>query len=242
VQPNNMRILEVEGLVKYFGGLASVSGVDFHVEQGEILGLIGPNGAGKTTVFNLISGTFRPTSGIIKFQGEDITGLKPHQICRRNMARTFQSVQLFSNMTVLENVLLGSLFGASMNISEARHEAMVSLEFVGLSNKEKVSAEDLTVAEQKRLEIARALATRPELLLLDEVMAGLTPTEITSTIELVKKISGEGITIFMIEHVMHAIMSISDRIIVLHYGRKLIEGTPGEVSANKEVIEVYLGE
>jgi len=237
-----MRILEVEGLNKYFGGLAAVSGVDFYIEQGEILGLIGPNGAGKTTTFNLICGLDTPTSGVIGFKGEDITGLRPHQICRKNIAKTFQSVKLFFHMTVLENVLVGSLFGASMGMSEARKAAEELLDFVGLSAKSGIPARGLTIYEQKRLEIARALATKPELLLLDEVMAGLTPTEVSSAVELIRKINDGGVTILMIEHVMHAIMGVSDRIIVLHYGRKLAEGTPQEISTNREVIEVYLGE
>ena len=235
-------ILEVAGLSKYFGGLAAVSGVDFNIERGKILGLIGPNGAGKTTTFNLICGLEAPTSGVIRFKGEDITGLKPYQICRRNIAKTFQSVKLFFHMSVRENVLLGALFGASLGMPEAEKEAEKWLDFMGLSARSGIPARGLTVFEQKRLEIARAMATRPELLLLDEVMAGLNPTEVTSAEKLVKRINAEGVTILMIEHVMHAIMGVSDRIVVLHYGRKLAEGTPEEISSNRQVIEVYLGE
>jgi branched-chain amino acid transport system ATP-binding protein len=228
---------------KHLGGLAAITNVDFHIDQGEILGLIGPNGAGKTTLFNLISGSLLPTSGVIRFKGENITGLRPHKICKRGMARTFQLVKLFGNMTVLENVLLGSLFGTPMVMREsnAKRESLELLEFVGLSAMEGVLARDLTMANQKRLEVARALATKPELLLLDEVMAGLTPTEVGSAIELIRKIGNRGITVFMIEHVMKAIMTVSDRIIVLHHGEKIAEGIPEEIATNPKVIEIYLG-
>lgn len=238
-----MRILEVTGMKKQFGGLAAVADVEFCIDQGEIVGLIGPNGAGKTTLFNLISGALAPTSGITRFKGQDITGLKPHQICKRGIARTFQLVNLFSAMTVLENVLLGSLFGRSTDINESDVEggSLALLQFVGLSGMERLIAKELTIANQKRLEVARALATNPELLLLDEVMAGLNPTEVTEAIELIKKIRDKGITIFMVEHVMKAIMGVSDRIMVLDYGEKIAEGTPEEIAANKKVVEVYLG-
>jgi branched-chain amino acid transport system ATP-binding protein len=238
-----MRVLEGGRVKKHFGGLVAVTNVDFHIEKGEIVGLIGPNGAGKTTLFNLISGSLVPTSGVIRFKGENITGLRPHQICKRGMARTFQLVKLFGNMTVLENILLGSLFGSPIGMPEmnAKRESLELLEFVGLSAMEGILAKDLTVANQKRVEVARALATKPELLLLDEVMAGLTPTEVGSAIELIKKIGNRGITVFMIEHVMKAIMTVSDRIIVLHYGEKIAEGIPEEIATNPKVIEIYLG-
>jgi branched-chain amino acid transport system ATP-binding protein len=238
-----MRILEGEGVTKHFGGLTAISHVDFHVEQGEIVGLIGPNGAGKTTLFNLISAALVPKPGVIRFKGEKISGLKPHQICRAGIARTFQSVKVFGNMAVLGNVLLGSLFGRSTGMSavDATREAMESLEFVGLSAVRAVPAKDITLANQKRLEVARALATQPELLLLDELIAGLNPTETIEAMELVTKLRDKGITIFMIEHVMKAIMSICDRIIVLHHGEKIAEGTPQEITSNQTVIEVYLG-
>lgn len=237
-----MRILEVNALCKNFGGLAAVAGTDFYVDEGEIVGLIGPNGAGKTTIFNLISGTVKPTSGEIRFKGEDISTLKPHEICRKNMARTFQSANLFPHMSVLENVLIGALFGASVRMDKARKEGRELLSFVGLSGKENLRAKDLTVHDQKRLEIARALATKPELLLLDEVMAGLNLSEVAEALALIKEINRRGITILMIEHIMHAIMGVSDRIIALHYGRKLADGSPEEISTNRKVIEVYLGE
>jgi branched-chain amino acid transport system ATP-binding protein len=238
-----MRILEGEGVTKYFGGLAAISNVDFHVEQGEIVGLIGPNGAGKTTLFNLISAALNLSSGVIKFKGEKISGLKPHQICRTGVARTFQSVKVFGNIPIFGNVLLGSLFGTSTGMSslDATREAIESLEFVGLSAAKSIPAKDLTLANQKRLEVARALATKPELLLLDELVAGLNPTETAQAMELVTRIRDRGITILMIEHVMKAIMSVCDRIMVLHHGEKIAEGTPKEITNNQTVIEVYLG-
>ena len=239
-----MRVIEGERVTRYFGGLAAVSNVDFHVDNGEIVGLIGPNGAGKTTLFNLISAAIALKSGVIRFKGEKISGLKPYQICRMGVSRTFQSVKVFSNLSVLQNVMLGSLYGAPTGMSEtdANSEATGLLEFVGLSNVSMTPAKDLTLANQKRLEVARALATKPELLLLDELMAGLNHTEVAQAMELVKKIQDKGITIFMVEHVMRAIMSICDRIMVLHHGEKIAEGTPQEIAASKKVIEVYLGE
>jgi len=239
-----MPILEGEGVTKHFGGLAAVSSVDFHVDEGEVVGLIGPNGAGKTTLFNLISGALVPKPGAVRFKGENIAGLKPHKICKMGVARTFQSVKVFANMPVLENVVLGSLFGTSnsMSSADAAREAMGLLEFVGLSAVRATPAKDLTLANQKRLEVARALATKPELLLLDELMAGLNPTEVAQAMELVTRIRDQGITIFMIEHVMKAIMSVCDRIVVLHHGKKIAEGTPQEMATSRTVVEVYLGE
>jgi branched-chain amino acid transport system ATP-binding protein len=238
-----MRILEGNGVSKHFGGLAAISNVDFHVDQGEIVGLIGPNGAGKTTLFNLISAALTLNAGEIRFKGEKISGLKPHQICRAGIARTFQSVKVFSNIPVLGNVMLGSLFGTlkGMSSADATREAAESLEFVGLSAAKGIPAKDLTLANQKRLEVARALATKPELLMLDELIAGLNPSETAQAMELVTRIRKEGITILMIEHVMKAIMSICDRIMVLHHGEKIAEGTPSEITNNQTVIEVYLG-
>ena len=239
-----MRILEGEGVAKSFGGLAAVCRVDFNVDQGQVVGLIGPNGAGKTTLFNLISGALVPDSGEIRYKGKKITGCKPHQICREGVARTFQSVKIFANMPAFENVLLGSLFGKStgMSSADAARETAELLEFVGLSAMSATPAKDLILSNQKRLEVARALATKPELLLLDELMAGLNPTEVAQAMELVTRIRDKGITIFMIEHVMKAIMSVCDRIIVLHHGEKIAEGTPQEIATSKTVVEVYLGE
>ncbi len=239
-----MTILEAKGLNKHFGGLAATTAVDLEVRQGEILGLIGPNGAGKTTLFNLLSGALKPDSGTIRFKGTDLAGLKPHQISRMGIARTFQSVKIFSRMSVFNNVLLGHLFGRSHSTTAGigRKETAEILEFVELSQLKDLRATDLILANQKRLEVARALATDPDLLLLDELMAGLTPTEIAQAMELVKKIRDKGVTVVMIEHVMKAIMSICDRIVVLHHGEKIAEGTPEEIARNKTVIEVYLGE
>ena len=239
-----MYLLEGEGVTKYFGGLAAVSDIDFYVDEGEIVGLIGPNGAGKTTLFNLISAALEPKPGIIKFKGKKINGLKPYQICRLGIARTFQIVKIFGNLPVIENVRMGALFGAAGRVLEAdaTKEAQELLEFVGLTAVAYAPARDLTLAYQKRLEVARALATKPSLLLLDEIMAGLNQTELNEAMVLVKDIQGKGITIIMIEHVMKAIMNICDRIIVLHHGKKIAEGTPQEVANSKTVIEVYLGE
>ena len=239
-----MKILEVEGLNKHFGGVSAVCNVTFDVRQGEILGLIGPNGAGKTTLFNLVSGALVPDSGLIRFKEKSIGGLKPHRISKMGIARTFQSVTVFSKMSVFNNVLLGHLFGRGRSVisATARGETAEILEFVELSGMRDWRAMDLILASQKRLEVARALATGPELLLLDELMAGLNPTEVAQGMELVKRIRQKGVTVLMIEHVMTAIMNVCDRIIVLHHGEKIAEGTPEGVSKDKTVVEVYLGE
>jgi branched-chain amino acid transport system ATP-binding protein len=239
-----MPILEGKGVTKYFGGLAAVSNVDFGVEQREAFGLIGPNGAGKTTLFNLISAALTTKSGTIKFKGENITGLKPYKICRMGIARTFQTVKVFPDLPVLSNVTLGLHFGMSPGLSskDAVREATELLEFVGLSALKATPAKDLTLANQKRLEVARALATDPELLLLDEMMAGLNPTELTQAMELIARIRDKGITIIMIEHVMKAIMNVCERIMVLHHGQKIAEGTPQEIATSEKVIKVYLGD
>ncbi len=239
-----MMMLKGEGVSKNFGGLMAVSNANFHVNQGEIAGLIGPNGAGKTTLFNLISGAVRPASGKIVFKDENITGLKPHRICRRGIARTFQSAKLFNGMTVFENVRLALMFGKSSSYSEkeVRNQVLQLLANVNLLAERSKLVKDLPVGSQKRVEIARALATRPELLLLDEVMAGLNPTELAQSMELIAKIRDMGITVFMIEHVMQAIMTICDRIMVFHNGTNLVEGTPQEVASDPTVIRIYLGE
>ena len=239
-----MGILEGNRVTKYFGGLTAVYNVDFEINQGEIVGLIGPNGAGKTTLFNLISGALPTTEGEIRYKDKKITSLKPNKICRRGIARTFQLIKLFGNMTVFENVFLASRFGVSRDInkSDAEKESLELLEFVGLSEVSATPAKELTLANQKRLEVARGLATKPELFLLDELMAGLNPTEVAQAIDLVTRIRDKRITVFMIEHVMKAIMSVCNRIMVLDHGVKIAEGTPEEITANKKVIEVYLGE
>ena len=239
-----MRILEGKRVTKYFGGLAAVLNVDFYVEQGEIVGLIGPNGAGKTTLFNLISAALPLSSGEISFKGQKLNGLKPHQICKMGVSRTFQETKVFANMPVLQNVLVGAFFGSPNRVlgADATREATQALEFVGLSAMSTTPVKDLTLASQKRTEVARALATKPEVLLLDELMAGLTPTEVSEAMELVRKIRDKGITVFMVEHVMKAIMGICERIMALHHGEKIAEGTCDEISCNKTVIDVYLGE
>jgi branched-chain amino acid transport system ATP-binding protein len=239
-----MLILEGKKVTKYFGGLAALHHVDFDIDQGEVVGLIGPNGAGKTTLFNLISGSLPTTAGEIRYKGKKITGLKPHQICKKGVARTFQSAKLFAGLTVFENVLAASLFGTKRAISvpDAEREATELLEFVELSTVGAMLAKDLPIAYRKRLEVARALATNPDLLMFDEVMAGLNSPEVAQAMELVTRIRSKGITIFMIEHVMKAIMNVCDRVIVLHHGSKIAEGTPEEIATSPTVVEVYLGE
>jgi branched-chain amino acid transport system ATP-binding protein len=239
-----VHLLEGKGVTKKFGGLTAVSKVDFAVDEGEVVGLIGPNGAGKTTLFNLISATYSPKPGTIHFNGVNITGKKPYQICRMGIARTFQTVKIFGNLPVIENVRVGAFFGQdkSSSASDATNKSLELLDYVGLSSVASIPARDLTLANQKRLEVARALATDPKMLLLDEIMAGLNQTEVTQAMELITSIRDRGITIIMIEHVMKAIMSVCNRIIVLHLGQKIAEGTPQEIASSEKVIEVYLGE
>jgi branched-chain amino acid transport system ATP-binding protein len=238
------RLIEGKGLTKFFGGLTAVQGVNFHLDEGEIVGLIGPNGAGKTTLFNLIGGIFPPDSGSLYLKGAEITALKPFEVCRMGVARTFQIVRPFLKMDGLENVVIG-MIGRSdrRKRDEKREEAGKLLNLVGLAHHERTLAGSLTLIEKKRLEMARALATKPKLLLLDEVLAGLNPSEILQALELIEVIRSElGVTLFWIEHVMGAIMKASDRIIVLDQGKKIKEGRPEEVVSDRRVIEAYLGE
>jgi branched-chain amino acid transport system permease protein len=235
-------LFKAQSLTKYFGGLAAVKDVSFDINQGEILGLIGPNGAGKTTIFNVITGFLSPDSGRIEFRGKEITGLTPpHKVCLTHIGRTFQLVKPFNNMTVLENVMVGT-FSRVKRAKGAREEAIKVLDFIGLLRQRDSLASSLTIADRKRLELGRALATKPELLLLDEVVAGLNPRETEEIIKIIRTISQQGITLFIIEHVMKAIMTLSHRIIVLHHGEMIAQGTPEEISRDKRVIDAYLGE
>jgi len=237
----------IEGIkvTKYFGGLAAVKDVDFNIGEKELVGLIGPNGAGKSTLFNCISGIYRPTSGTIQFNGEEITRLKPDEICRLGIGRTFQLVRPFLEMTALENVMVAGRFGCSTrkSLSDVRKNALELLEFVGLEEKTDRMARDLTLHERRFVEIARALATSPEIVLLDEVLAGLNPTETTEAMELIRRIRNDlGVTVFWVEHVMKAVMGTAERILVLHHGEKIAEGTPSEIVKNEDVVKAYLGE
>jgi len=232
--------LVIRGLSKRFGGLRAVQEVSFTVKENETVALIGPNGAGKTTSFNLITGFHRPDAGSVMAYGREIVGLKPHDICAHGLARTFQVAKPFGAMTVLNNVMTGA-FLRDKNTTAAREKAREAIEFVGLSAKEQTAAKDLTTIDQRRLEMARALATQPRLLLLDEVMAGLNPAEIDSAVALVGKLSQRGLTIVIVEHVMRAIMAVARHIVVLDHGQKIAEGGPKEIVENPEVIRAYLG-
>ncbi|MCX8116743.1 MAG: ABC transporter ATP-binding protein [Desulfobacterota bacterium] len=236
-----MALLTVKAVSKNFGGLKAVSQVSFELQTGEILGIIGPNGAGKTTLFNVITGFLKPDSGEVWFNGENLVGLKPHQICQRGMVRTFQLVKPFAELTVLENVVVAAL-NRARTIKEAREKAIRTIELVGLKEKMNAQASGLTIGQRKRLELARTLATEPKLLLLDEVMAGLTPTEVDELIHLLKEVNHRGVTILLIEHVMRGLMALSRRVVVLNYGQKIAEGVPTEVVRDRQVIDAYLGE
>jgi branched-chain amino acid transport system ATP-binding protein len=236
-------ILQVQSISKRFGGLQALQDVTFDLPEGQILGLIGPNGAGKTTLFNVINGVYHPEEGRVIFQGQDVTGYKTYHLARLGLARTHQIVKPLNELTVRENVMVGACFGhEGHNLTQAAKIADEVLEFVDLADRADQLAATLNVAQKKRLEMARALASRPYLLLLDEVLAGLNTSEISQMLNTVRKIRQQGITIIMIEHVMHAIMNVSERIIVLDYGKQIAEGTPDEIANDERVIEAYLGD
>jgi branched-chain amino acid transport system ATP-binding protein len=236
-------LLELSKVSRSFGGLAAVRAVDLQVETGEIVGLIGPNGAGKTTLFNLITGAFRPNNGAILFEGTDITRRAPHARCRLGIARTFQLVRPFPNLTVLDNVAVGSVYGRQPAKSRRAAEAAAreTLDLLGMLERAQTLARNLTLVDRKRLELARALATQPKLLLLDELLAGLNPSEVMVAMDLVRRIRDSGVTIVMVEHLVKALFGISDRVAVLSAGEKICEGTPEQVALDARVIDAYLG-
>ena len=240
---NNEMVLQVQNVSKRFGGLLAVGEVTFDLPKGQILGLIGPNGAGKTTLFNVINGVYAPTEGKVIFRGTDVSGWQPYDVAGLGLARTHQIVRPLQELTVVENVMAGACYGHEhKSLGEAEEIADEVLGFVNLDSRRNQLAKSLNVAQKKRLEMARALAARPYLLLLDEVLAGLNPTEIAEMVQVVLKIRERGVTIFIIEHVMHALMNVSDRVIVLDYGQLIAGGSPDEIVNNEKVIEAYLGD
>jgi branched-chain amino acid transport system ATP-binding protein len=235
-------LLKITGVTKTFGGLVALDKVDMRVNQGEIVGLIGPNGAGKTTLFNVIAGSFLPEQGEIYFQGQNVTPLKAHNVCKLGIARTFQVPKPFKNLTLLENMMVGTCFGAGLGKSkESLNKIEEILRFAGLEEKISSKADTLNLVERKKLEVSKALSTSPKLALFDEVMAGLNPSETVEMITFIGKLRDRGLTILLIEHLMKVIMTLSDRVVVLDYGRKICEGKPQEVANNAQVIEAYLG-
>ena len=236
-----MALLEARSLAKSFRGLRAVAGASFNVEAGTIVALIGPNGAGKTTIFNMVAGVYRPDSGEIRFAGTRIDGRRADQICTAGVGRTFQTVKPFAGLSVLDNVIVGAL-RRERRVPEARRVALEILDKLGLTAKNDLLASSLTLPDRKRLEVARALATRPRLLLLDEVMAGLRPTECDQLVEVFRELNRSGLTILLIEHVMRAVMALAQRIVVLHHGEIIAQGAPAEVVRNPAVLECYLGE
>lgn len=236
-----MALLEVTGITKRFGGLVAVNDLSLSLDKGQILGLIGPNGAGKTTAFNMISGFYKPDEGEIRFDDKKINGLRPDQVCKLGLARTFQVVKPFPQLSVRDNVMVGA-YNRTNNRSESRQKAAEIIEFLGMGNMSEMTAGSLSVAYRKRLEIAKALATDPKIILLDEAMAGLRPTETDHMIDLVRQVSKRGIALLLVEHVMRVIMSLAERIVVIHHGEKIAEGEPEQIVQDKAVIDAYLGE
>ncbi|MDZ5696595.1 ABC transporter ATP-binding protein [Chelativorans sp. M5D2P16] len=235
----NGPLLEIRGISKRFGGLQALEDLSFDVSKGEIVGLIGPNGAGKSTLFNTLVGLHKPTAGAVRLEGKDVTGLRPHRIAKRGMTKTFQNVALFAETSVLDNVLIGALLRES--VADARATARTCLERVGLADVAEKAASDLSFPERARVEVARGLATRPKVLLLDEVMAALNRVEMEEIMVLIRSLREDGLTVIVVEHHMHAIMSLCERIVVLNFGRKIAEGSPQEISRNQEVVRAYLG-
>jgi len=234
-------VLTLESVTKRFGGLTAVRAVSLEVRAGDVLGIIGPNGAGKTTLFNVIAGYYRPEEGRIVFEGREVTGLPAHAISRLGLTRTFQIVKPFGNLSVADNVMIGALTRLP-RVRDARVEAERVIALCGLGPHAAARARALPIGLRKRLEVARALATRPRLLLLDEVMAGLNPSELTGIIDLVRRVHAEGVTLIVIEHVMAAMMRLAQRIVMLHHGEKIAEGTPAEIAHDRRVIDAYLGD
>ncbi|WP_277656153.1 ABC transporter ATP-binding protein [Seleniivibrio woodruffii] len=236
-----MALLEVKNVTKQFGGLTAVNSVDMEVHEGQIVGIIGPNGAGKTTLFSCIAGSHVPTRGSIKFNGTEIAGKKPYDICKLGVTRTFQVVKPFANKTVLYNTTVGA-FAKTNLLDKAEEKAMEVLKLIDLYDKKDIPAKNLTLPERKRLELARALATEPKLLLLDEVMAGLRPSEVAEMLPVIRKINSVGVSIIIVEHIMQAIMNLSEKVYVINFGKKIAEGDPHKVVAEEEVIKAYLGD
>lgn len=239
-----LTLLQLQELSKKFDDICALRGIDFTINEGEIVGLVGPNGAGKTTMFNLISGRFKPSSGKVLFEGKEITGRKPHGICRLGISRTFQSSRPFVQMTALDNVLVGHIFGKGFRMRtrpEDKQMAQELLEVVGIAHKAETLAKDLTLSELRRLDMARALATRPRLLLLDEVAAGFSPKAVKQAVDLVRRVRERGVTLLIIDHFLNLSLRVSDRLLALDHGEKIAEGSPNKVMRNREVINAYLG-
>ena len=241
---NMAKLLELQAITKKFNDLNALNGIDFSISQGEIIGLVGPNGAGKTTLFNIISGRLKPTSGDILFEGKKITKLKPDRICRLGISRTFQSSRTFNNMTALNNILVGHLFGKGFRLHTRPEDVQLArdlLEVVGIPHKAETLAEDLTLSEKRRLDLARALATRPKLLLLDEVAAGFSPVLVKQAVQLINRVRERGVTLLIIDHFLTLSLKVSDRLLVLDHGKKIAEGPPNQVMKSREVGRAYLG-